>query len=83
MFGEVWDPAGTPLEDFVSIRFRWRVFGERVGGRMYFGGKSFNPLSLESVWRADDAGNPCILLKGFNPLSLESVWRVYKGDCDS
>ena len=35
----------------VSIRFRWRVFGEPNCCRCTTGAISFNPLSLESVWR--------------------------------
>ena len=39
------------MAEKVSIRFRWRVFGEQAHEACSDMGTGFNPLSLESVWR--------------------------------
>ena len=62
-------------ELFVSIRFRWRVFGELNGCDSLIVHTCFNPLSLESVWRVFDIASMEDPDSSFNPLSLESVWR--------
>ena len=66
------------LEGSVSIRFRWRVFGEEMGDLLDGKEIGFNPLSLESVWRVTLVESVAGKMLSFNPLSLESVWRDFQ-----
>ena len=75
MFGEIFKSATIDPTRYVSIRFRWRVFGEFHEGSSLAAGKFQSAFAGECLESADKA-LIVVDAKGFNPLSLESVWRA-------
>ena len=66
-------------EHGVSIRLRWRVFGKSWNeSSKQIANLSFNPLALESVWKASAKIQGLLIAECFNPLALESVWKEEK-----